>query len=176
MKTAIYAGSFDPFTNGHLDILLTAASIFDTVHLVFASNPQKTRSYDATKQAAALEDHFITLGLINIKIVILPDDKLLIDYAKENNIKFFIRGVRNINDYEYERQLAESYSILYPKAQVIYINSRFPYLSSSFVREMIRYNKDWQTYVPKPITEIIQEELNIIENLHSAFNGLFTHH
>ena len=173
MTKAIYVGSFDPFTWGHWDILTIASKLFDEVHLVFAINSQKTRSYDANEQAAALKNYCLECRITNV--IITVTDQLLVDYAKQNDIQYIVRGVRNPTDYEYETNIANINKMLYPECQLIFIQSNYPNISSSFVKEMIRYNKDWKQYVPKPIADIIEEELKTIEIIRSITDDLFTH-
>lgn len=177
MNKAIYAGSFDPFTIGHWDILSMASKLFDEVHLVFAINSQKTRTYDANEQVAAIKDYCIQHRVNNV--VITTTNQLLVDYAKQNEIIHFVRGVRGPEDYNYELNIANINKMLYPECQTIFFQSNFANISSSFVKEMIAYNKDINNYVIEPIADIVnkkKKEYQQLENLLTTFNDIFTHH
>ena len=100
IKKAIYPGSFDPFTSGHLDIVQKAAALFDEVYIVIGVNANKRRSFSAEKMCAAMERTLKELGISNAYVTV--HEGLVAEYAKTNGIQYMIRGLRNNMDYNYE--------------------------------------------------------------------------
>ena len=108
MAKAIFAGSFDPFTLGHLDIVHEASEMFDEVWIVIASNDSKSgRVYDAEKMATAIEETCRRADLKNCYATVLPSYMSIIEYAERNEIKFLVRGVRDADDFAYESKMAD---------------------------------------------------------------------
>ena len=101
---AIYPGSFDPFTNGHLDIVKKAAALFDEVCIVIGVNAKKQRAFESDKMKVAIEKTVQELGMTNVCVSIF--EGLVAEYARDNNIKYMIRGLRNNMDYNYEENIA----------------------------------------------------------------------
>ena len=157
MKRAIYPESFNPFTNGHLDIVRKAAEIFDEVIIVIAQNYQKENDRDNNlAKQIAIENVIIDEGLKNVKVTII-DDQLLIDYMRCCNIKYIVRGLRNTMDYNYEENIAAVNKLLYPTIEYIYFRTDNAAISSSMVRELKAYGKDISNFVPKAINDMIKE-------------------
>ena len=154
MKIGIYAGSFDPFTNGHLHIVKTASKIFDKVIVGIGENNSKTRRFDKVNMKQAINKVFKQENLVNCECIIFSG--LTADVAKKHNATMLIRGVRNGIDYDYEENLAlinEEVSGL----DTIYIRAgKLGYLSSSMVYELIKYKKDVSKYLPKTIDNLIK--------------------
>lgn len=151
---AIYAGSFDPFTNGHLNIVMQASELFDFVYVIISDNSQKkTRLFDINKMMHTINS---TLSSRNIKNVLCrTTNKLIADLAKDLGCDYLIRGLRNPNDYNYEENIAKINKELNSSLKTIYFRSENEIVSSSFVRELIKYNKSISNYVPT--------EVNLIE-------------
>ena len=106
MTRAIFAGSFDPFTNGHLDVLKQASKMFDEVHVLVAKNPLKRRTYELEKMVIAIEDVCQAEKLTNCYVNILPYSCSVIQYADMIEADFLVRGIRSTDDYMYEAKMA----------------------------------------------------------------------
>lgn len=153
MSVAIYAGSFDPFTLGHLNVVTEAAHIFDRLIVVIADNSDKKRRIDSGLMLRAMEDTFKTLEDRN-KIEVVRYQGLIADLAQGEDIHYLIRGIRNGIDYEYEESIAkinESFGL-----KTIYIRAgNLSHVSSSMVMELNKYGKDISQYVPEPVLRLI---------------------
>ncbi len=153
VKRAIYPGSFDPFTNGHLDIVKKATELFDEVYIVIGTNPQKRRSFNCDGMKAAIENTLAACGITNCKVFVY--DGLIAKFAKENDIKYMIRGLRNNLDYNYEENIAEVNKLINPEMEYIYFRADNIAVSSSMVRELNYYGQNVSEYVPKPVLDYI---------------------
>ena len=152
-KKAIYPGSFDPFTNGHLDIVKKAAALFDEVDVVIGVNSNKRRTFSAAAMKPAIEKTMQELGLANVSVTI--HDGLVAEYAKENGIPYMIRGLRNNMDYNYEENIAEVNKLINPRLEYVYFRAENVAVSSSMVKELRTYGLDISPYVPKAIFDIV---------------------
>lgn len=152
-KKAIYPGSFDPFTNGHLDIVKKAAKLFEEVYVFIGVNPQKKRSSDPVKMKEAIEKTIASLGVSNCRVIV--HDGLVAEFAKKNGIGYMIRGLRNNMDYNYEENIAEVNKLINPELEYVYFRAENVAVSSSMVKELHSYGQDVSPYLPKPVHEII---------------------
>lgn len=152
-KKAIYPGSFDPFTNGHLDIVKKAAALFEEVFVLIGINAQKKRTFPSDKMVAAIEATLAQEGLANVKVAVY--EGLVAEYAKENGIHYMIRGLRNNMDYNYEENIAEVNKLINPDMEYVYFRAENVAVSSSMVKELHSYKLDVASYVPKPVLEML---------------------
>lgn len=152
---AIYPGSFDPFTNGHLDIVKKSAAIFSEVYVVIGVNAKKTRCVDSQAMKKAIEQTLQDLGIENVFVVVF--DGLVAEYARINNIKYMIRGLRNNMDYNYEENIAEVNKLINPEMEYIYFRAENVAVSSSMVKELHGYGQDVSKYLPKAVYKILKE-------------------
>lgn len=152
-KKAIYPGSFDPFTNGHLDIVKKAAPLFDEVYITIGINAKKQRAFDPARMKAAIEGTVRELGLDNVRVTAY--EGLVAEYAKENGIEYMIRGLRNNMDYNYEENIAEVNKLINPEIEYVYFRADSVAISSSMVKELHSYGKDVAKYLPKAVHEMI---------------------
>ena len=150
---AIYPGSFDPFTNGHLDIVKKASMLFDEVYVVIGVNAQKRRSFDAMQMKTAIESTMEELGLNNIRVAVL--DGLVAEYARENDIHYMIRGLRNNMDYNYEENIAEVNKLINPDLDYVYFRAENVAVSSSMVKELHGYGQNVSKFLPKAVYDIL---------------------
>ncbi|MCX5750702.1 MAG: pantetheine-phosphate adenylyltransferase [Candidatus Saganbacteria bacterium] len=149
MKIAVYPGSFDPVTNGHLDIIERASRLFDVVYVAISSNPEKNHSFSVGKRVNMLKSS--VKGFKNVKVETFTG--LLVDYAKTKKARSIIRGLRAVSDFEYEFQLALTNRKLAPEIETIFFMTdyKFSYLSSSLVKQIAGLGGDVRGLVPKGI-------------------------
>ena len=158
-KVCIIPGTFDPITSGHADIISRAAYIFDEVTVAAFNNTAKQTTFTAEERLEMLRLSYPTYSCNNIKTTMITD-KLLVDYMNENDIKVIVKGVRNTIDFDYEYQLSViSREINHYGFETLFIPAKpeHMYISSTFVREMIKYKKDIDDYVPAQIVEYIKK-------------------
>ena len=152
-KKAIYPGSFDPFTNGHLDIVKKSAAIFDQVYVVIGINAQKKRTFPTEKMISAIEKAVADAGISNV--VVTAHDGLVAQYAREQGIGYMIRGLRNNMDYNYEENIAEVNKLINPAMESVYFRADNVAVSSSMVKELHSYGLDVSPYLPKAVFDIL---------------------
>ncbi len=153
MVTAICPGSFDPFTNGHLDIVTRAAEIFDNVVVVVLKHPSKAPMFSMEQRL-----QFVRRSTAHLKNVTADcHEGLMVDYAKSCDARVIVKGLRAISDFEYEFQMALVNKKLMPQAETFFIttNSEFMYLSSSIVKQLVDLDRDVTDFVSKEIKEDI---------------------
>lgn len=153
-KSALYAGSFDPFTNGHLDIVNRALSIFDELVIVIAVSPTKKSFIEKDKKKELIEKIFENESRVRVD----SWDGLLVDYAKVNNITSIVRGLRPTGDFEFEFQMASMNRKLNNDLETVFFatGENLYYISSSLVKEVFNHGGDISKFVPK----VINDELN----------------
>lgn len=157
MKVAVYPGSFDPFTNGHLDVALRAKKIFDKVIIMVAYNSKKS-SYWFTAQERV---EMIKESVKNYDgIEVISYDGLVVKKAKELGAQALIRGLRAVTDYEAEYQLHEVNEFLEPDIEMVYLMSHRDqaFVSSSNIKEIFDYNEDISHLVPKPVLDAMNKK------------------
>jgi len=158
MRRAIYPGSFDPITNGHLDVLERATRIFDEVVVAVAVNHQKTSLFSTAERVALIEK--ITAGSRGIRVTSF--DGLLVDFATENQAVAFVRGLRAISDFEFEFQMALMNRKLRPEIETIFLMPReeYTYVSSSITKEIARLGGDISSLVPAPVRDALKAKFD----------------
>ena len=152
-KRAIYPGSFDPFTNGHLDIVKKAAALFEEVFVVIGINAQKKRTFESGKMKSAIETALRDLGISNVRVIIY--EGLVAEFAKRNQIKYMIRGLRNNMDYNYEENIAEVNKLINPDMEYVYFRAVNVAVSSSMVKELHSFGLDVSPYLPKAVYDML---------------------
>ena len=149
MKKAIYPGTFDPVTNGHLDIIKRACKIFDKIIVAVADNKDKNTMFSLKKRVELMKK--ATSGLEKVEVKSFRS--LLVDFAKEENCHIIIRGLRAVSDFEYELQMGYANKSLNSEIDTIYLmpNLENAFISSSVVRSILKYRGDVSHLVPKEI-------------------------
>jgi pantetheine-phosphate adenylyltransferase len=149
MRLAIYAGSFDPVTFGHLDLIQRAAVLFDKVVVCIGRHPTKKPLFTTEERCALLRD--VTSSLPNVEIA--EFEGLSIHYAKARGAVAMIRGLRAATDFEYELQIAHANSDMCPEIDTIFLPTRVErgFVSASLVREIASHRGDVSRYVPGPV-------------------------
>lgn len=161
MNVAIVPGSFDPVTNGHLDIIKRTSDLFDTVYVSILSNSSKNPLFTVEERIELIKR--VTKDIKNVKVESFTG--LLVDYAREKNAKFIVKGLRAVSDYEYEVQMSLTNKRLAPEIETFFIttNSKYAYLSSSIVKEVAKYGGDITEMIPPEIIEDIKEKIGGIQ-------------
>ena len=145
MKKAIFPGSFDPFTIGHYDIVKRGLSLFDEIVIGIGRNSVKKDTFPIRERLAAIEKIFADEPRIKVQIY----DCLTIDFAKEVNAQFILRGIRCVEDFEYERNMAEANKQLGGiETILLYTRPEYAHVSSTLVRDLYSYNKDITPFLP----------------------------
>ena len=162
-KIAVFAGSFDPFTVGHLDIVKRASALFDEVYVLLAVNASKRYMFSEGTRLEMVRK--AVENIPNVKVDCF--DGLTVDFAKRVGAKFLVRGIRGAADVEYEQTVAWNNKMLYPDCETIFLSSAPEHLmiSSTVVRELLKAGiardeegrKLLAKYVPEPVAEIILE-------------------
>lgn len=146
MITAAYPGSFDPVTNGHLDIIRRAAALFPRVVVAVFSNLAKTPLFSQSERVAMVRD--ATADLSNVTVQ--SSDGLLVDFCRQHGVKVVVRGLRAVSDFEYEFQMAQMNKELNGSVETLFMMTRpeHLYLSSSVIKEIARLRGDVSRFVP----------------------------
>lgn len=155
---AIYPGSFDPFTNGHLGIVKKAAAVFDRVTVLLACNLDKTHTFSVTNMCCAIDQCLDDNRLKNCKVELYYG--LLVEYCITNDVKYIIRGLRNGTDYAYEENMAQVNKLLNPNIEYVYFRSDNPAISSTMVKTLLKNTIDVGSYVPPSVNEILIDSMH----------------
>jgi pantetheine-phosphate adenylyltransferase len=155
-KKAIYPGSFDPFTNGHMDIVRKASKLFEEVYIVIGVNIKKNRSFDVADIKKGIISTLKQEGIKNCRVVAY--NGLVAEFAKNNDIKYMVRGLRNNMDYNYEESIAGVNKLICPELEYVYFRAENVSISSSMVRELVSFGHSISEYVPKSIAKIMDSK------------------
>jgi len=161
-KEAVYAGTFDPITNGHLDIIERAAGIFEKLHVAVVEQPNKKTMFSADDRVTLVKASLADLDpKIAARISVKSFGGLLVDYVKKLGSTVVIRGLRAVSDYEYEAQMAIINRHLDDNIETVFLmtSDRCSFISSSIVREIARYGGDISGLVPKLVAERLAQAL-----------------
>lgn len=151
-----YAGSFDPFTNGHLQIVKKTAKCFDRVVIGIGYNSDKPTRVDKQKMKKAIEETIEEMGLTNVDVTLY--EGLTVDEARKYGADILIRGLRNGTDYQYEENIAEMNEKIAGMDTCYFRAGELGYLSSSLVMELYHNNSPIDEYVPKKVAELLYNE------------------
>lgn len=156
----IYPGSFDPLTNGHVDIIRRLSSMFDEVIVAILINENKKSLFTVGEREDIIREAIEEEGLNNIRIDSF--NGLLVNFAREHDIKIIARGLRAVTDYEYEKNIARVNSTLYQGLETIFLlsNPTYSFVSSSGVREIAAFKGDVSAFVSPNVEKKIKEKFN----------------
>lgn len=159
MKRAIYPGSFDPVTNGHVDMILRSSKIVDHLIVGVLNNSAKKSLFSIEERVSMLKE--LTKDLPNVEVTSF--DGLLVDYMREIDANIIVRGLRAVTDFEYELQIAQTNHIENTEIETIFLttNLQYSYLSSTIVKEFASYGGDISKFVPEQFVDRIYEKYNI---------------
>ncbi|MBP3921566.1 MAG: pantetheine-phosphate adenylyltransferase [Ruminiclostridium sp.] len=159
MKLAIYPGSFDPVTYGHLEIISRASKLFDKLVVLVSVNPAKPSAFSIEERKELLNEVVKAEGLTNVEID--SHEGLLIDYFNQRNADVIVKGLRALSDFEYEFQMAQANRKLCYKAETIFLTAKSEntYLSSSMVKQIAMFGGDVSDFVPECILGKITQRL-----------------
>ena len=158
MKRAIYPGSFDPLTLGHLDMIERSAKIVDELVIGVLNNSAKNSLFSLDERVSMIKE--MTESMPNVTVASF--DGLLVDYMKEINATIIVRGLRAVTDFEYELQMAQTNHKLEPSVETVFLTTslEYSYLSSTIVKEVAFYHGDISKFVPDVVRERIREKMN----------------
>ncbi len=154
---AIYPGTFDPITNGHIDIVTRAASMFDKVVLAIAASPSKKPMFSLDERIALAEQ--ATAHLVNVEVIGFSD--LMANFARAQQANILIRGLRAVADFEYEMQLAHMNRHLMPILESVFLMpcKEWSFISSSLVKEVARHQGDVSHFLPANVQQALLNKL-----------------
>ena len=157
MKIAVYPGSFDPVTHGHMDIIRRSASVFDKLMVVVLRNKSKNPLFTVQERVKMIQE--VTSDIENVEVV--DFDGLLIDFVHKVGAKAIVRGLRAVTDFEYELQMSLTNKVIAPDVETVFLttNLQYSYLSSSIVKEIASYNGDISHFVDKRVEKAIQDKM-----------------
>ncbi|KGL44738.1 pantetheine-phosphate adenylyltransferase [Listeria newyorkensis] len=160
-KVAVCPGSFDPITNGHLDIITRAAKVFDVLYVAVLNNSSKKSLFDVDERIYLMEQ--VTKHLPNVHVE--SASGLLVDYTKKKEADVIVRGLRAVSDFEYEMQITSMNRVLDDHIETFFImtSSQYSFLSSSIVKEVAQYNGNIAELVPPIVHQALLNKLGIQE-------------
>ena len=161
MSRAVYPGTFDPVTYGHIDIIVRAAQQFEHVTMGVVRNSAKTPLFSTEERVKILEE--VTKDIPNVSVTSF--DGLSVDFARLSHARVIIRGLRAVTDFEYELQMAQTNRVLAPDVDTMFLTTSlsYAYLSSTTVREVAFLHEDVSKFVPPYVAERLQEKIEDLE-------------
>lgn len=157
MVRAIYPGSFDPATFGHLDVIRRAAELFDEVIVGVLMNSEKSPLFSVEERVNILEK--ATKDIPNV--IIKPFNGLSVNFAKENEAQVIVRGLRAVTDFEYELQMAQTNRVLAPDVDTVFLTTslEYAYVSSTIMKEVARFGGDLAKFAPPEIIQALHSKM-----------------
>jgi pantetheine-phosphate adenylyltransferase len=161
MSVAVYPGSFDPITNGHLDIVERAAAVFDMVIVAVLANPKKAPLLSVEQRIDVIREALAAHRVPDERVDVASFDGLTVEFARSRDASAIVRGLRAISDFETEIQLAHNNRVLAPEVDSVFFmtSAANSYVSSSLVKEIAAFGGDVSTMVPAPAREALERAL-----------------
>ena len=158
MNKAVYPGSFDPVTLGHLDIIRRTSEMFDRVIIGVLNNKSKSPLFSVEERVNMLKE--VTADLPNVEVQSFAG--LLIDFVRQNDARVIVRGLRAITDFEYELQMAQTNRVIAPEIDTVFLttNLKYSYLSSSIVKEIAEFDGDITEFLPPVVVKRVHDKLS----------------
>ena len=149
MRIAVYPGSFDPITNGHLDIVKRASRLYDKVIIGVLDNSSKKPMFSSVERKEMIDENIKDIPNVSCDVF----SGLLVDFAKQNGATVIVKGLRTVTDFEYEFQMALLNKALNPEYETMFMmtDSKYSYISSSMVKEVAKYNGELDGLVPQNV-------------------------
>ncbi len=151
MDKAIFPGSFDPFTIGHMDVLHSALQLFDSIIIAVGCNSMKKGLFDTNTRVSIIEDAIAAAGLSNVSVCTYSN--LTIDFCREIGVNCIVRGLRTTTDFEFENVIAQANKKIAPEISTIFIpaSGEYSFISSTVVRDIILHKGDVSDFLPKGV-------------------------
>ena len=158
IRIALYPGSFDPITKGHLDVLIRASKMFDRVIIAVLNNQEKTPFISVQDRVELIKQTVKDQDLKNVSVDSF--EGLTVDFAKKVGAKFLIRGLRAVSDFEYEMQLSQTNASIAPEIGTVFLTTRpkYNFISSSVVKELNSFGQDVSKFVPECVIEYLKNK------------------
>jgi len=156
-KIAIFPGSFDPFTNGHLETVERASRLFDEVIIAVMTNTSKQALFQPAEKLTLITT--ATKDLSNVRAV-AQSNELTIDFARSQGAQYILRGIRSVKDFEYERDIAAMNQVQATEIETVFLlaHNRYAFLSSSLIKEVAKFGGDISTLVPPNVAQALQRK------------------
>lgn len=148
-RIALFPGSFDPITLGHVDIIERAVPLFDEIKIAVGTNSAKNYLFSLEQRVQWIEQTFAH----EPKVSVITYEGLTVDFAREQGVQFLLRGLRNPADFEFEKAIAQANREMVPDLETVFLltSARYAYISSSIVREVYHHGGDFQKFVPPTV-------------------------
>ncbi len=158
MKIAIYPGTFDPITNGHIDVIERASQLFEKLIVLIAINSKKVNLFNEEERLLMVKSSLAHLSNIEVEL----HNGLIVDFAQNNDANVLIRGIRSATDFEYELQIALMNRKMNNELQTLFFtpHEKYLYLNSSIIRELASYDRDVSDFVPEIVQKMLKEKFN----------------
>lgn len=155
---AIYPGSFDPVTQGHMDVIKRAAKLFDRLTVAVIQNPAKAATFSAAERVALLQEALKAFD----NVVVESFTGLLVDYARRKNIFNMVRGLRAVSDFEYEMQLSLTNRAIENQLETIFLmtDAKHSFVSSSLIKQLAQYGGEYDQFVPETVAQKLREKFS----------------
>lgn len=158
MKIAVYAGSFDPITNGHIDVIERAGKVYDKVVVCIAINSKKKTLFSMEERLHITKSSLDHISNVEVE----THSGLIVDFAMQKKAISLIRGLRSVTDFEYEMQIALMNRKMMPSLQTVFMmpHEKYTYLNSSIIRELARYQRNVSEFVPEVVEKALEKKFS----------------